>query len=41
MRTALEAARRYGAVARIAAQRRYGLPRFLTDWDALLKEVVS
>jgi glycosyltransferase involved in cell wall biosynthesis len=35
------AARRYGAVARTAAQRRYGLPRFLADWDALLKEVVS
>jgi len=35
------AARRCGAVARSAAQRRYGLPRFLSDWDALLKEVAS
>jgi Glycosyl transferases group 1 len=35
------AARRHGAVARRAAQERYGLPRFLADWDALLKEVVS
>ena len=35
------AARRCGAVARAAAQRRYGLARFLADWDALLKEVAS
>jgi hypothetical protein len=34
-------ARRRGAVARRAAQHRYGLPRFLSDWDALLKEVAS
>ncbi|GIJ47058.1 glycosyl transferase [Virgisporangium aliadipatigenens] len=36
-----EAARRCGAVAREAALRRYGLARFLSDWDALLKEVIS
>jgi Glycosyl transferases group 1 len=35
------AARRHGAVARSAALSRYGLPRFLADWDALLKEVLS
>jgi len=35
------AARRHGAVARRATQDRYGLPRFLADWNALLKEVVS
>jgi hypothetical protein len=35
------AARRCGALARSAAQSRYGLPRFLADWDALLKEVAS
>jgi hypothetical protein len=36
-----EAARRCGAVAREAAQTRYGLARFLSDWDAMLKEVAS
>jgi hypothetical protein len=36
-----EAARRCGAVAREAALARYGLPRFLSDWDALLKEVTA
>jgi hypothetical protein len=35
------AARRCGAVARDAAQTRYGLARFLSDWDAMLKEVAS
>ncbi len=35
------AARRFGALARNAAQTRYGLPRFLSDWDAILKEVAS
>jgi glycosyltransferase involved in cell wall biosynthesis len=35
------AARRHGALARSAAQTRYALPRFLSDWDALLKEVAS
>ncbi|MGC9670385.1 glycosyltransferase [Planosporangium sp. 12N6] len=36
-----EAARRCGEVARQAARQRYGLARFLADWDALLKEVAS
>ncbi|MFI5836450.1 glycosyltransferase [Micromonospora sp. NPDC051300] len=34
------AARRAGAVARAAARDRYGLERFLTDWDRLLEEEV-
>jgi hypothetical protein len=34
-----EAARRMGAAAREAALVRYGLERFLDDWDALLEEV--
>jgi glycosyltransferase involved in cell wall biosynthesis len=33
-----EAARRAGATARSTALRRYGLERFLTDWDRLLLE---
>lgn len=33
------AARRCGEVAARAAGERYGLSRFLTDWDSLLKEV--
>ncbi|GAA1793757.1 glycosyltransferase family 4 protein [Planosporangium flavigriseum] len=37
----IEAARRCGEVARRVAQTRYGLARFLADWDALLKEVTS
>ncbi|NJC71013.1 glycosyltransferase family 4 protein [Planosporangium thailandense] len=37
----VDAARRCGEVARRAAQKRYGLARFLADWDALLKEVTS
>jgi len=36
-----DAARRCGAAAREAALARYGLPRFLVDWDALLKEVTA
>jgi len=36
-----EAPRRCGAVAREAAQTRYSLARFLSDWDAMLKEVAS
>jgi Glycosyl transferases group 1 len=36
-----DAARRCGAVARQAAQTRYGLGRFLSDWDSILKEVAS
>jgi glycosyltransferase involved in cell wall biosynthesis len=36
-----EAARRCGEVARRAARKRYGLARFLADWDALMKEVAS
>jgi hypothetical protein len=36
-----DSARRLGVAARGAARRRYGLPRFLADWDALLKEVAS
>jgi len=33
------AARRCGQAARDAVRTRYGLPRFLADWDALVKEV--
>ncbi|MEV2241664.1 glycosyltransferase [Micromonospora sp. NPDC049891] len=33
-------ARRAGAAARVAARERYGLDRFLTDWDRLLEEEV-
>lgn len=36
-----EAARRLGERARTAAQNRYGLRRFLTDWDRLLAEVTG
>jgi glycosyltransferase involved in cell wall biosynthesis len=36
-----DAARRCGEVARAAARKRYGLARFLADWDALVKEVAS
>lgn len=36
-----DAARRCGAAARAAVLERYGLPRFLTDWDALIKEVTA
>ncbi|HSA49814.1 MAG TPA: glycosyltransferase [Yinghuangia sp.] len=35
------AARAAGAAARDAALARYGLARFLSDWDAVLKEAVS
>lgn len=35
------AARRCGAIARAAALARHGLPRFVAEWDALLKEVTS
>jgi hypothetical protein len=34
-----EAARRLGAGAKEVARQRYGLARFLADWDLLLKEV--
>ncbi|MGW5672986.1 glycosyltransferase family 1 protein, partial [Micromonospora sp. NPDC003776] len=34
------AARRAGAEARAAARNRYGLERFLADWDRLLEEEV-
>jgi glycosyltransferase involved in cell wall biosynthesis len=34
-----EAARRLGARARVVARARYGLDRFLSDWDRLLNEV--
>jgi hypothetical protein len=34
-----DAARLAGKAARAAALARYGLPRFLSDWDALLEEV--
>jgi hypothetical protein len=34
-----DAARLAGKAARAAALERYGLPRFLSDWDALLGEV--
>jgi hypothetical protein len=36
-----EHARAAGEVARAAALRHYGLPRFLADWDALLAQVVA
>jgi Glycosyl transferases group 1 len=35
------AAHRLGTAARAAVRERYGLPRFLSDWDRLLKEVIS
>ena len=35
------AARRMGAAARAAVRDRYGLARFLADWDRLLKEVIT
>ena len=34
-----EQARLMGKAARVAATARYGLDRFLADWDALLEEV--
>ena len=34
-----DAARLAGKAARAAALERYGLGRFLADWDALLEEV--
>jgi hypothetical protein len=37
----VDAARAAGAAARAWALRRYGLNRFLTDWDLLIKEVVG
>ncbi|MGH3659679.1 MAG: glycosyltransferase, partial [Micromonosporaceae bacterium] len=36
----LDLARRTGAAARVAALGRYGLHRFLAEWDALLDDVV-
>jgi glycosyltransferase involved in cell wall biosynthesis len=36
-----EEAARAGKAARVAALERYGLERFLADWDALLTEVVA
>jgi glycosyltransferase involved in cell wall biosynthesis len=36
-----DAARRMGAAARDAALRRFGLQRFLDDWNALLEEVAA
>jgi glycosyltransferase involved in cell wall biosynthesis len=36
-----DAAREAGLAARRAALERYGLRRFLSDWDALLQEVTS
>jgi hypothetical protein len=36
-----EAARRAGLAGRAHALRRFGLPRFLDDWDVLLKEVAG
>lgn len=36
-----EHARAAGEIARFAALQRYGLPRFLADWDALLARVVA
>ena len=40
MRDPDEAAER-GRAARAAALERYGLERFLADWDAVLEEVAS
>jgi glycosyltransferase involved in cell wall biosynthesis len=37
----VDAARRCGAAARAGALARYGLARFLVEWDALLKEITS
>jgi glycosyl transferase family 1 len=34
-------AHRMGLAARSAVRDRYGLPRFLSDWDRLLKEVIT
>jgi glycosyltransferase involved in cell wall biosynthesis len=36
-----ESARRAGTAARAYALERFGLPRFLTDWDQLLSEVTT
>ncbi len=36
-----DAARRAGSIARRAAALRYGLPRFLADWDRLLADVTA
>lgn len=36
-----ESARRMGRAARAEALRRFGLQRFLSDWDGLLKEVAA
>ena len=36
-----ERAREAGCAARAAALERFGLARFLADWDALLEEVAS
>ena len=36
-----ERAREVGLAARRAALQRYGLDRFLSDWEALLSEVAS
>ena len=37
----VEAARRMGQAARACALERYGLPRFLRDWDRVLEEVAA
>ena len=37
----LDEARARGAAARAAAVERFGLERFLTDWDSLLEEVAA
>jgi hypothetical protein len=37
----LDEARARGAAARAAAGERFGLERFLTDWDSLLEEVAA
>ncbi len=36
-----DSAHRMGEAARAAVYDRYGLPRFLSDWDRLLKEVIT
>jgi hypothetical protein len=36
-----ERAREAGRAARVAARERFGLERFLADWDALLEEMAG
>lgn len=36
-----DAARQFGDAARTVARQRFGLDRFLTDWDRLLTDVLT